>query len=152
MNILTITTILGYANDDKFHEILHDLSHANKIECLILNREDTLRHRLRTETDRATVCQIALPRDQHLSDGAELLLNQDKAIVVSMQEETWLRCAARDKAAALELGYFAGNLHWRVRFDGEHLQIAQEGPRERYIERLQAFFDDGRAIEVDDDL
>ena len=150
MSTILITNIIGYASDSVLHERLHDLGHDGKVEYLILEREDTLRHRLRAETDRATVCQVALPRDQHLADGAVLLLDQERAIVVRMLEETWLRCAARDTGAALELGYFAGNLHWRVRFDNEHIVIAQEGPRQRYIDRLKVFFDDGRAQEIVD--
>jgi urease accessory protein len=148
MRTILITEIIGYASDSALGEKLHHLGHDGSIEYLTLDREDTLRHRLRAETDHATVCQVALPRDQHLADGAVLVLDQERAIVVRMLEETWLRCAPRDMGAALELGYFAGNLHWRVRFDNEHILIAQEGPRQRYIDRLTVFFDDGRAQEI----
>ena len=35
------------------------------------------------------------------------------------------------------LGYHAGNLHWRVRFEGEILFVALEGRPEDYVARLQ---------------
>ncbi|HIC72256.1 MAG TPA: urease accessory protein UreE, partial [Alphaproteobacteria bacterium] len=43
-----------------------------------------------------------------------------------------------------ELGYFSGNLHWRVRFEGNELKIALEGPEETYLKRLQPFLETGR--------
>jgi len=48
-------------------------------------------------------------------------------------------------AAALRLGYHAGNLHWRVRFDGADLMVALEGPEARYRDRLAEFEADGTA-------
>ena len=54
-------------------------------------------------------------------------------------------------AAALELGYFAGNLHWRVRFEGERLLVALEGPEEDYLSRLKPFLDVGRARRAERD-
>ena len=68
-----------------------------------------------------------------------------------MTEERWLELAPRDTTAALELGYFAGNLHWRVRFDGAHILIALEGPEADYLARLKPFLDDGRARRPADD-
>ena len=47
-----------------------------------------------------------------------------------MLETNWLLIAPTDAAAALELGYFVGNLHWRVRFDGHVLKIALDGPEQ----------------------
>ncbi len=148
MKSLTITGILGYADDSLFHDRMHDLEHRGNVEYLELEREDCQRHRLRCTTDCGTDCRIALPRDQHLTDGAILALDAERAIVVRMKEEVWIRCRPRDVSAALELGYFSGNLHWRVRFEGEHLLIAQQGLRHRYIDRLQPFLDDGRVLEV----
>ncbi|KPY61394.1 Urease accessory protein UreE 1, partial [Pseudomonas syringae pv. solidagae] len=50
----------------------------------------------------------------------------------------------RDAAAALELGYFAGNMHWAVRFAGDTLQILLNGPEADYLERLAPMLADGR--------
>jgi urease accessory protein len=50
----------------------------------------------------------------------------------------------------LELGYHAGNLHWRVRFDGGDLLVALDGPRESYIARLEDLMADGKVEVVGD--
>ena len=79
-----------------------------------------------------------------------LALDENRAIVVRLQVERWLSLAPRDEAAGLELGYFAGNLHWRVRFEGPRLLIALEGPEEDYLARLEPLLRDGRAMRVED--
>ena len=73
-----------------------------------------------------------------------LLLEEDRAVVVRMRETVWLALGPRDLAAALELGYFCGNLHWRVRFEGAVLKVALDGPRENYMARLAQHLADGR--------
>lgn len=54
-------------------------------------------------------------------------LDENRAIVVRLSEERWLRLVPRDSDAALEAGYFfVGNLHWRVRFEPGVIAIALE--------------------------
>jgi urease accessory protein len=84
-----------------------------------------------------------------LSNGAVLLLEHDRAIVVRLKEEAWLSLVPRDGAAALELGYFAGNMHWPVRFEGTTLRIALHGPVQGYLERLDHLMRDGRVRRAD---
>ena len=88
-------------------------------------------------------CAIALPRDQRLHDGAVLIVEADYALLVQVTTPRWLRCVPRDAAAALELGYHAGNLHWRVEFDGAALMVALEGPPVAYRARLRHMIDAG---------
>lgn len=151
MLALRIHRVIGNAHDAELAERLHRLEHEGLVEYLTLERNDVHRRRLRASTDRATECLIALPRDQALSEGAVLALDEARAIVVRLEVEHWLTLAPRDEAAALELGYFAGNLHWRVRFAGPRLLIALEGPKEDYLARLDPLLRDGRALEVEDD-
>jgi urease accessory protein len=47
-----------------------------------------------------------------------------------------MRLEPRSISDAIELGYHAGNLHWRVRFQGEVLFVALEGRPEDYTSRL----------------
>ncbi len=141
---MRVTSLVGLASDADVGERLHALSHAGQVEYVILNRADMSRHRLRVTTDQGTECAIALPRSEKLANGAVLLLEAERAIVVRMQEEDWLDIAAVDDAAALELGYLAGNMHWRVRFDGAVLKIALEGPEASYLARLAPLLDSGR--------
>ncbi len=142
--MVRVTSLVGVASDEDVGERLHALSHAGQVEYVTLGRADMSRHRLRVVTDRGTECAIALPRSEKLANGAVLLLEAERAIVVRMQEEDWLNIAAVDDAAALELGYLAGNMHWRVRFDGPVLKIALEGPEASYLARLAPLLDSGR--------
>ena len=144
----TIVEIVGYASDADIGEQLHQLGHADAIETITLQREDTLRRRLRAISDRQNEYLIALPRENQLSDGAVLLLGPDRALVVRMAEERWLRLLPSDQSSAVELGYFAGNLHWRVKFDGPELHIALEGPEEDYLIRLQPFLQKQRVKQI----
>ena len=148
--MLRLTGIVGHASDLDIADKLHDLGHHGQVESVVLSRADTQRHRLRVSTDRGSECAIVLPRNEHLSQGAVLLLEDDCAIVVRMEEESWLPLAPRDAATALELGYHAGNLHWRVRFDGAILNVALEGPEADYVARIESFLADGRVKRVAD--
>lgn len=130
---------------------LHDLEHAGRVEYLILAGEDIRRHRLHAITDRGTECAIVLPRSDHLTNGAVLYLEAERAIVVRLREEQWLSLLPRDAAAALELGYFAGNMHWPVRFVGSQLRIALQGPEQGYLDRLAHLLADGRVRRADAD-
>lgn len=146
--MLTLSKILGFASEPEIAERLHELGHAGRIESIEIARDDTHRRRLRVLTDRGTDCAIALPRDQRLSDGAVLALEPERAIVVRLADERWLALRARDTAAGLTLGYHCGNLHWRVRFEGDLILIALEGPEDDYIARVRPFLADGRARRV----
>jgi urease accessory protein len=140
-----ISTIVGYASEAAVAGQLHDLGHRGAVEYVVVEREDTLRRRLRVQSDKGREYLVALPRDEQLSDGAVLLLEADRAVVTRMAEELWLALRPADMSSAVELGYFAGNLHWRVRFDGPILHIALEGPERTYLDRLQPFLESGRA-------
>lgn len=143
--MVRITSLVGEAGDPDIGERLHVLSHAGKVEYVVLSRKDMSRHRLRAATDKGTECAVALPRSERLSNGAVLLMEEDRAIVVRMSQEEWLDIVAADADAALELGYLAGNMHWRVRFDGSVLKIALEGPESNYLSRLTPLLESGRA-------
>ena len=148
--MLRLEHIIGHATDALIAETLHHLDHCGGVEYLTLDESDTRRHRLRAVTDRGTECAIALPRHQQLCNGAVLLLEQSRAVVVRTRNAPWLTLEARDAAAALELGYFAGNMHWKVEFMGSRLRIAVEGPVERYLERLYAYLESGRVSHIDE--
>ena len=146
--MLCLTKVLGSVADAGLSERLHLLGHAGQVETILLQRTDAQRHRLRTVTDRGTDVAIMLDRNESLSDGAVLLLTEERAVVVRMTEEVWLSFVPCDAAAALELGYAAGNLHWRVRFSEGVLQVAREGPEEIYLDRLRPLLNSGRVRKV----
>jgi urease accessory protein len=148
---LHLRRIVGRASDPEIAERLHSLGHRGRVEYLALSPEDIQRHRLRAVGDHGTECAIALPRSEHLGDGAVLLLDEDHAIVVRVTEQSWLDLVAADAAAALELGYFAGNMHWPVRFSGPMLRIALRGPERDYLDRLAHLMSGGRVRRAGDD-
>ncbi|WP_061239374.1 urease accessory protein UreE [Ectopseudomonas composti] len=142
--MLILERILGQASDPALAEQLHDLSHRGQVETLSLSASDIQRHRLRLASDRGTDCAIRLERHQHLRNGSVLMLDGERAIVVQMQDQQYLSLRPRDAAAALELGYFAGNMHWKVHFADGLLQIPLQGPEADYLERLEMMLADGR--------
>lgn len=88
---------------------------------------------------------IILSRSERLSHGAVLLLEPERAVVVRLSEQRWLGLEARDAPAALELGYLAGNLHWKVRFEGGRLWVQLEGDAAAYRARVAPLLRSGCA-------
>jgi urease accessory protein len=146
--MLRLNRILGQASDPAFFDRLHDLQHHGRVERIVIGAEDAARHRLRVLTDAGTECAISLPRDQRLANGSVLWLEEDRAILVTMRDEEVLKLAPADAAAALELGYFAGNMHWAVRFQDTELHILLHGPAEAYLDRLDPLLSGGRIARV----
>lgn len=149
--MITVTEIIGTAGDPQFAERLHELAHDGLVEYLSIDSSDMPRRRFRGRTDKGTDVALALDRSQRLKDGAIIILNDKRAIVVRTSEERWIRLEPRDSDAALALGYFIGNLHWRVRFEAGSILIALEGPEEHYVARLESFLASNRATIVADD-
>lgn len=134
--MLKLQGIVGHADDAAIAAKLRELRHHGGVEYLVLAPADTKRKRLRLTTDAGTDCAVALARDEELGDGAVLFLDDERAVVVRLDELRWLTVEPTGPAAALELGYFVGNLHWRVKFDGARLKIAIEGEEGFYRDRL----------------
>jgi urease accessory protein len=145
--MLTYTTIIGSASEPALAARLHRLEHDGRVDYVTLAGDDVQRRRLRVHTDGGAECGIALERSLHLFDGAVLRLDAGAALVVRTVHTAWLRLRARDVAAALELGYFAGNMHWPVRFEGALLCIALKGTLDDYLQRLKPMLSCG-SIEV----
>jgi urease accessory protein len=144
--MLLIERVLGSRLEPAFSKRIHELEHRGAIDLLMVPAADVARRRLRATTREGAEVAIALPRDQQLFDGAVLLIEPDRAIVVRVAEERWLRLQPRAIADAIELGYHAGNLHWRVRFEGEALLVALEAPTDDYLARLGALVAERRVV------
>jgi len=146
--MLHLNSIVGYASDEKLSERLHRLQHRDGLETLVIEPADAARHRLRRSTDKGTECAIALSRQLKLSDGAVLLLEEQRAIVVRLSRQHWLRLRPVDSVAALALGYHAGNLHWQVRFENTDLLVALNGPEQDYLDRLVELINSGAVLQM----
>ncbi|MFC7051493.1 urease accessory protein UreE [Hansschlegelia quercus] len=145
--MLHIDHVIGDRSEPAMHKRLHHLEHHGTVDVVTIPLADMARHRLRIVTPAGEDLAIALPRDEKLFDGAVLLIDDARAIVVRAEVERWLRLQPATIADAIELGYHAGNLHWRVRFDGECLLVALEGPADAYYARLEGLLAD-RTIET----
>lgn len=136
--------IAGNESDPAIALRLHQIEHVGQLHTFILAAEDMQRHRLRGKTDRGLECAIALPRDVALADGAVLHLADDIAIVVRAAPTRWISFTPRDAVSALELGYIAGNMHWKVRFEGETITVAQWAAEADIVSRVQHLIDAGQ--------
>jgi urease accessory protein len=149
--IIQLTSIVGFSDDEDIAKRLHALEHQGGVDEIVLAREDLARRRIRARTTAGTECTILLPRHQRLQDGAVLLLDQARAIVVRARPERWITLEPPDVGSALELGYFAGNMHWRVRFEGPRISIGVEGDEESYLGRLGPLMEGRRIVRLDND-
>jgi urease accessory protein len=139
-----VTEVLGNTSNRVLHEQIHRLEHHDAVETVTIPVTDLARRRLKLVTDKGSQVAIALPRSEKLCDGAILLLSAERAIVVRIEAEAWLRLTPRDAPAALAVGYLAGNLHWRVRFDGNDLLVAIDHGEPACRERLAALVEEGK--------
>lgn len=149
--IMQLTSIIGFIDDEDVAKRLHVLDHQGKVDEIVLARDDLARRRIRTRTTAGTECTISLPRHQRLQDGAVLQLDERGAIVVRARPERWITLEPPDLGSALELGYFAGNMHWRVRFESHRISIGVEEDEEFYLERLGPLMEARHIIRLDDD-
>jgi urease accessory protein len=133
---LNIHRVLGSRLEPAFSERLLRLEHHNAVDVVQLSGADLDQRQLVATTRGGRELAIALPRHERLFDGAVLLLDDLHAIVVRSANKRWLRLEPRSLSDAIELGYQVGNLHWRVRFEGEALLVAIEGRPENYAVRL----------------
>jgi urease accessory protein len=134
--MLRIDRVLGSRLEPQFSADLDRLEHRGAVDIVNVPGADLARRRLLTTTRAGEELAIALPQHQRLFDGAILLIDAGRAIVVRSATERWLRLEPRSISDAIELGYQVGNLHWRVRFGGEVLLVALEGRLEDYTARL----------------
>ncbi|KYG20619.1 urease accessory protein UreE [Bradyrhizobium sp. AT1] len=146
---LRLHGIIGRSDDAAYAGRLHHVEHHGGIELLFVPPADVGRKRFRLTTDRGTDCAVSLDRDEELVDGALLFLAHDRAIIVRFGEQESWRLRPADQAAALKLGWNAGNLHWRVRFDGDCLVVLLDGPLETYRARIKPLLESREVGEVD---
>jgi len=146
--------IVGWVTDqavaDRLHELRHhpDLEHA--VEYLHLDVHDLDRKRLRATSDAGTDYAIVLQRDRALADGAVLLLEPDRAVVVRAGVPRTMTLRANDIGAAMRLGLLAGHLHWKVDQRDDTVVVHLEGPECDYISRIVELLESGRVESLDE--
>jgi urease accessory protein len=141
--MLRLHGIIGSVSDASIAHRLHTLEHRDAVEILYVADADAGRHRLRLTTDRGTDCALILARGETLTDGAVVLMELERAIVVRIGAPKRLTLRPDGIEAALQLGWNAGNLHWRVTIRGRDLVIALDGPEVDYLARIRPLLDAG---------
>jgi urease accessory protein len=142
--------IVGWTTDQAVADRLHELRHEHAVEYLQLDVHDLDRKRLRATSDAGTDYAIVLPRDSTLADGAVLLLEPDRAVVVRSGAPRTMTLRANDIAAALRLGFLAGHLHWKVDHHDDTVVVHLEGPESDYTSRIAELLESGRVESLDD--
>jgi len=137
---LNINHVLGSRLEPAFSEKIARLKHQSAVDEVELSSAELEQYQFLATTRGGQELAIALPRHQRLFDGAVLLLDDSRAVVVRAAGQRWLRLEPRSISDAIELGYHVGNLGWRVRFEGEVLLVAIEGRAENYVVRLGELF------------
>jgi urease accessory protein len=153
--MLRIGHVIGSRLEPAYSEKLQLLENRNAVDEIELAPGDLDRREFSAVTRSGRELMISLPRHERLFDGAVLMLDDHRAIVVRAAGQRWLRLAPRSIGDAIELGYHIGNLGWRVRFEREVLLVAIEGRAENYMVRLGELFWSRRVgmslLEEDDD-
>jgi urease accessory protein len=142
--------IVGWATDPAVAARLHELRHHHAVEYLDLDVHDLDRKRLRATSDAGTGYAVVLPRDSALADGAVLLLEPDRAVVVRAGIPRTMTLRANDIGAALRLGFLAGHLHWKIDQRDDTVVVHLEGPKSEYTSRIVVLLESGRVESLDD--
>lgn len=143
-----LESIVGWTSDDDLADRLHELRHQRAVEYLNLDTHDLDRRRMRVTSDAGVDYAVVLPRDSALADGAVLLLEADRAVVVRAGAPQTLTLQALDVSAALRLGFLAGHLHWKVDQQADTLVVHLEAPEADYTARIADLLDGGRIRSV----
>ena len=133
---LVLTEVLGRLTDQRWHDQAHLAEAAGQLETVRISRGDAARRRMRLMTDRGRDVALALSREVDLGDGSVVHAGADLMIIVRVDGGPRLRLEPADAASALRLGYFCGNLHWKVDFDGSVIDVHLDGPEEFFRARL----------------
>lgn len=142
--------VVGWVTEQAVADRLHELRHEHAVEYLHLDVHDLDRKRLRATSDAGTDYAIMLPRDSTLADGAVLLLEPDRAVVVRAGAPQTMTLRANDISAALRLGFLAGQLHWKADQRDDTFVVHLEGPRADYTSRIVELLESGRVESLDD--
>lgn len=101
------------------------------LETVAVDGADRQKSRLRVETDAGTDLGV-LVDDPPLSPGDVLLCDDDRAVVVTLEERTAVVAELPDgfpPAVALELGHRIGNHHWDIAVEESTLYVPLDADR-----------------------
>ena len=134
------TDIIDAKKFPDLRNTIHNLRDQGHADTIRLKSSDLCRRRFTCETELGKKVGISLPRRLKLFDGAALEVTKNYSLSISVEPEDWISLRASNPGNALKLGYFCGNLHWTVRFDGEILKIAIADNLDTYLDRIENVF------------
>ncbi len=134
---LVLSNVLGSLSETLWHDRAHDAETAGHYETVRIGRTDAARRRMRLSTEQGRDTALALDRAASLTDGAVLHWSDELMIVARIDGGPRLRLTPNDATAALRLGYFCGNMHWKADFLDGQIDIHMDGPEDAYRARLQ---------------
>src|SRR6202171_4135071 len=108
--MLRIDRVLGSRLESEYSEEIHRLEHRGAVDLVNIPVADLARRRLLATTRAGEELAIALPRHQKLFDGAILLIDGERAIVVRAATERWMRLEPRSIGVGGEVRVLGGNL------------------------------------------
>jgi urease accessory protein len=144
----TFQGVVGHHSDEAMHDLLHELDHAGKVVHLRVPTAELGRRRFKAVDQHGVEYGVALARSDELRDGSVLSISTDRAVVVDADEGQTLTLRATTLEGAVQLGWHAGHLHWRVRMDADTLMVLLDAPREEYLVRIAQWTTSG-SIEVE---
>lgn len=148
--VLKLTRVVGLASDKDLAEQLQILESRNRVSRLAISPNDLGRRRFRVTDQHGTEFRIALSRTEQLQNGSILHIDHDGAVMVDTTGQQRLAIRAATLSGAMQLGWAAGHLHWKVRMTDEELSVLLEGPREDYLKRIEALIQDASVEVVED--
>jgi urease accessory protein len=143
----TFRTVVGDSDDENMRGRLRELEADGAVVYLIVPRSDLGRRRFKAMGSDGAEYGVALSSSEGLHDGSVLTLEATRAVVAKMEDEQTLTLRATSAHGGIQLGWHAGHLHWRVRFDGDDLIVLLDASAEEYLHRIEKQISDG-SIEV----
>ena len=135
--MLTVKKIIGTIDEARFR--------GRTVEHLVVESAEAARPRLRRRTDCGTDVGVDLPRGAYLRDGAVLLDDGERIIVVERKREDaaivrFPRSLTREEliAAAIRLGHAFGNQHVALEVDEGEVRIPVTTSRDVVLETVRA--------------
>ena len=104
------------------------------------------RKRLRVTTGHGTDCAIAMPREHDPVRRRRAAARRAARDRRAVHRAALAALAPQSAADALELGYHAGNLHWRVRFDHDVAVRRPRGAGRAISDRIAPLLKSGRVV------
>lgn len=147
-SINVIDEIIGHELELAISERLHELRHRHGVEYVNLDAADLDRSRLRVTSDAGHDYAVALDRNKRLVDGAVLVLNESRAVVVRAGAPRTLSLLATDISSAMQLGFLAGHLHWKATMSGSAMTVVLEGPEADYRARIAELIESGSVKQI----